>query len=262
MGLLTRSLRVQPSKDCVQKTLKRLEEKIAGKVLNQILYSMNCSDPVMQHRTATALARLARENDLKTVFVDRKGLDILLNILTDPTRDAICHKEAAGPSDKCHHHALQRGLSQSHHEVCSVAASLSMPDLCTSPCSSGQSLLAIERCSLWCRGNAYTGLVDDVLRGSSAHAGALFELAKKANATAPIDCAPAPPTPQVRKPFPHSNASGQCRRQRALHASSPSSSKSSLGGTCQPLPQLPCSSAAACLLQANSEQHSHSPRSG
>ena len=28
-------------------------------------------------------------------------------------------------------------------------------------------------------------------------AGALFELAKKANATAPIDCAPAPPTPQV-----------------------------------------------------------------
>ena len=28
-------------------------------------------------------------------------------------------------------------------------------------------------------------------------AGALFELARKANATAPIDCAPAPPTPQV-----------------------------------------------------------------
>ena len=86
----------QPSKDCVQKTLKRLEEKIAGKVLNQILYSMNCSDAVMQHRTATALARLAREADLKTVFVERKGLDILLQILTDPKRDALCHKEAAG----------------------------------------------------------------------------------------------------------------------------------------------------------------------
>ncbi len=87
---------MQPSKDCVQKTLKRLEEKIAGKVLNQILYSMNCSEPTLQHRTATALARLAREGDLKTVFVDRKGLDILLSILTDPTRDAVCHKEAAG----------------------------------------------------------------------------------------------------------------------------------------------------------------------
>lgn len=86
----------QPSKDCVQKTLKRLEEKIAGKVLDQILYSMNCSDPTMQHRTATALARLAREADLKRVFVDRKGLDILLAILTDANRDATCHKEAAG----------------------------------------------------------------------------------------------------------------------------------------------------------------------
>ena len=36
------------------------------------------------------------------------------------------------------------------------------------------------------------------LSTSGLHAGALFELAKKANATAPIDCAPAPPTPQVR----------------------------------------------------------------
>jgi hypothetical protein len=106
----------------VQKTLKRLEEKIAGKVLNQILYSMNCSDPVMQHRTATALARLARENDLKTVFVDRKGLDILLNILTDPSRDAICHKEAAGvpqllPLAQCWHSRLQ-SLSQ----ACTVSS--------------------------------------------------------------------------------------------------------------------------------------------
>ena len=88
----------------MQKTLKRLEEKIVGKVLNQILYSMNCSDPVMQHRTATALARLAREADLKKVFVDRKGLDILLTILTDTSRDALCHKEAAGVSrtSSCH----------------------------------------------------------------------------------------------------------------------------------------------------------------
>ena len=101
----------QPSKDCVQKTLKRLEEKIAGKVLNQILYSMNCSDAIMQHRTATALARLARENDLKTVFVDRKGLDILLQILTDPKRDAICHKEAAGVLT-CFQHACLGSTSQ------------------------------------------------------------------------------------------------------------------------------------------------------
>lgn len=107
----------------MQKTLKRLEEKIVGKVLNQILYSMNCSDPVMQHRTATALARLAREADLKTVFVDRKGLDILLTILTDTSRDALCHKEAAGvfKTSSCH---LQipdtpKGrLSQSERTLC------------------------------------------------------------------------------------------------------------------------------------------------
>ncbi|BDA48602.1 probable vacuolar protein 8 [Coccomyxa sp. Obi] len=115
-------LLVQPSKDCVQKTLKRLEDKIQGKVLNQIMYSMNTSDRIMQHRTSTALARLGREQDLKTIFIDRKGLDILIAILTDPSRDPTTLREAAG---------------------------------------------------------------------------ALFELAKKANATAPIDCAPAPPTPQV-----------------------------------------------------------------
>ena len=117
----------QPSKDCVQKTLKRLEEKIAGKVLNQILYSMNCSDAVMQHRTATALARLAREADLKTVFVERKGLDILLQILTDPKRDALCHKEAAGvltwPQHACH----------SRTSLCSASFLLSQCAACANP---------------------------------------------------------------------------------------------------------------------------------
>jgi len=85
--------RAQPSKDCVQKTLKRLEDKIQGKVLNQILYSMTCPDRLMQQRTATALARLAREQDLKTVFVDRHGLDTLL---TDAAREPAQQREAAG----------------------------------------------------------------------------------------------------------------------------------------------------------------------
>jgi hypothetical protein len=93
---------VQASKDCVQKTIKRLEEKItgaahpqqvsgqcccccnshlrqscpsaksaavlpAGKVLHQILYAMYSSDRAVQQRVATALARLAATADLKTV---------------------------------------------------------------------------------------------------------------------------------------------------------------------------------------------------
>lgn len=92
----------QPSKDCVQKTLKRLEDKIQGKVLNQVLYSMTCPDRLMQQRTATALARLAREQDLKTVFVDRHGLDILLSLLTDAAREPAQQREAAGAGLRGH----------------------------------------------------------------------------------------------------------------------------------------------------------------
>lgn len=58
---------VQASKDCVQKTIKRLEEKITGKVLHQILYTMYSSERVIQQRVATALTRLAHSNDLKQV---------------------------------------------------------------------------------------------------------------------------------------------------------------------------------------------------
>lgn len=88
---------MQPSKDCVQKTLKRLEDKMQGKVLNHVLYSMmSTQDPTMQHRAATALARLAREQDLKTIFVDRRGLSILHLMITDPHREPQSKKEAAG----------------------------------------------------------------------------------------------------------------------------------------------------------------------
>jgi HEAT repeat protein len=121
-ALLECELLVQPSKDCVQKTLKRLEDKMTGPVLAQVLYAMRGPDRGVRERTACALARLARDADLRTVFVDRKGLDVLLGLLTDPARDPAAQREAAG---------------------------------------------------------------------------ALFELATKASATAPVDCAPAPPTPQV-----------------------------------------------------------------
>ncbi len=36
-------LLLQASKDCVQKTIKRLEDKIQGNVLKQILYAMHSS---------------------------------------------------------------------------------------------------------------------------------------------------------------------------------------------------------------------------
>lgn len=89
-------VQVQPSRDCVQKTLKRLEERIQGRVLRQILYSLTSSNPLLQQRTAIALARLAREQDLRLIFVDRKGMDVLLSMLTDPSKSSEQHKEAAG----------------------------------------------------------------------------------------------------------------------------------------------------------------------
>ncbi|KAL0037798.1 hypothetical protein WJX77_012429 [Trebouxia sp. C0004] len=89
---------VQASKDCVQKTIKRLEDKIQGNVLKQILYAMHSSqatDKTMQQRVAVALAWLGKEADLRQSFVDRRGLDVLLELLTDQRRDASSHKEAA-----------------------------------------------------------------------------------------------------------------------------------------------------------------------
>lgn len=86
---------VQASKDCVQKTLKRLEEKITGKVLHQTLYAMYSSDRAVQQRVATALARLAATADLKTAFVDRRGLHVLVDMLTDSKSDEL-QQEAAG----------------------------------------------------------------------------------------------------------------------------------------------------------------------
>ncbi|KAK9815710.1 hypothetical protein WJX72_008429 [[Myrmecia] bisecta] len=87
---------VQASKDCVQKTLKRLEDKIKGRVLNHILYSLHSTERLVQQRVATALARLTRPQDLRQVFLDHKGLDVLLGLLTDPNKDLVTQKEAAG----------------------------------------------------------------------------------------------------------------------------------------------------------------------
>ena len=65
--LCTLLIELQASKDCVQKTIKRLEEKVTGKVLHQILYTMYSGDIPVQRCVATALTRLANTNDLKLV---------------------------------------------------------------------------------------------------------------------------------------------------------------------------------------------------
>ncbi|KAL5541614.1 hypothetical protein UlMin_009324 [Ulmus minor] len=72
---------VQATKDCVAKTLKRLEEKIHGRVLNHLLYLMRGGDKGVQRRVALALAHLCAPEDQRTIFIDNNGLELLLGLL-------------------------------------------------------------------------------------------------------------------------------------------------------------------------------------
>ncbi|XP_060181349.1 ARM REPEAT PROTEIN INTERACTING WITH ABF2-like isoform X1 [Lycium barbarum] len=72
---------VQPTRDCVAKTLKRLEEKIHGRILGHLLYLMRIGEKVIQRRVALALAHLCSPDDQKTIFIDNNGLELLLELL-------------------------------------------------------------------------------------------------------------------------------------------------------------------------------------
>ncbi|KAI3742599.1 hypothetical protein L1987_60287 [Smallanthus sonchifolius] len=72
---------VEPTRDCVAKTLKRLEEKIHGRVLSHLLYLMRISERSVQGRVTLALAHLCSLDDQKMIFVDANGLSILLELL-------------------------------------------------------------------------------------------------------------------------------------------------------------------------------------
>ncbi|KAK6913906.1 BTB/POZ domain [Dillenia turbinata] len=72
---------IQATKDCVAKTLKRLEEKIHGRVLNHLLYLMRIADKAVQRRVALALAHLCFPDDQRKIFVDNNGLELLLGLL-------------------------------------------------------------------------------------------------------------------------------------------------------------------------------------
>ncbi|KAG5514445.1 hypothetical protein RHGRI_035758 [Rhododendron griersonianum] len=78
---------VQPTRDCVAKTLKRLEEKIHGRVriflivLSHLLYLMRIGEKFVQRRVAMALAHLCSPDDRKAIFIDNNGLELLLELL-------------------------------------------------------------------------------------------------------------------------------------------------------------------------------------
>ncbi|KAK9282320.1 hypothetical protein L1049_005234 [Liquidambar formosana] len=76
----------QPTRDCVAKTLKRLGEKINGRVLNQLLYLIRFTEKAIQRRVALALAHLCSPDDQKTIFIDSNGLDLLLGLLESTSK--------------------------------------------------------------------------------------------------------------------------------------------------------------------------------
>ncbi|THF97116.1 hypothetical protein TEA_001927 [Camellia sinensis var. sinensis] len=65
----------------VAKTLKRLEEKIQGRVLSHLLYLMRIAEKTVQKRVALALANLCSAEDQRTIFIDNNGLELLLGLL-------------------------------------------------------------------------------------------------------------------------------------------------------------------------------------
>ncbi|XP_028753653.1 ARM REPEAT PROTEIN INTERACTING WITH ABF2-like [Neltuma alba] len=70
-----------PAKEYVGKTMKRLEEKMHGQVLKQLIYLMRFGEKVVQRRVALALAHLCAPDDGKFIFVDNNGLKSLLDLL-------------------------------------------------------------------------------------------------------------------------------------------------------------------------------------
>ncbi|TKY62448.1 ARM repeat protein interacting with ABF2 [Spatholobus suberectus] len=96
--------KTQQTKECVAKTLKRLEEKTPGRVLKHLIYLMRFAEEGVQRRVAIALAHLCSPHDRKTIFVDNNGLKLLLDILKSPiikqkgNASAALHKLAAKAS--------------------------------------------------------------------------------------------------------------------------------------------------------------------
>ncbi|XP_068472914.1 ARM REPEAT PROTEIN INTERACTING WITH ABF2-like isoform X1 [Phaseolus vulgaris] len=91
----------QQTVECAMKTLKRLEEKTQGRVLKQLIRLMCYPEEVVQRRVAIALAYLCSPRDSKTIFIDNRGLNLLLDMLKSPNvrqmsdASAALHKLAA-----------------------------------------------------------------------------------------------------------------------------------------------------------------------
>ena len=140
----------QPSKDCVAKTLKRLEEKVSAKPLQYLLYLLRQGDrPSAQadrevpRRVAVSLAHLCKEEEMKQIFLERGGLAILLDMLSvaKPPKEPpylASHKEKAEREA-----AAQREAARALVRLSEKANARSPPD-CT-PAPPDQATVRLDR---------------------------------------------------------------------------------------------------------------------
>ena len=89
----------QASRDCIQKMTKRLQEKLGGRVLNQVLYLLQAGGET-RRMIATALGMLCTKEtpapqELKTAMLERGALAALMEAVTDSDLFQTSQKEAA-----------------------------------------------------------------------------------------------------------------------------------------------------------------------
>ncbi len=93
----------QASRDCIQKMTKRLQEKLTGRILGQVLYLMQTpsSDRECTRRSvATALGMLCTNEmpspqDMSLAMIERGALSVIVDAVCEPELDETTHKQAA-----------------------------------------------------------------------------------------------------------------------------------------------------------------------
>jgi hypothetical protein len=95
-ALLTPAPAPPPLQDCVGKTIARVQLKLEQqRVLAHVVYMMRSSNKEIQRYVATSMARLAPTTQLKSIFCDKSGLDILLDMLTTQPANSTAMRESA-----------------------------------------------------------------------------------------------------------------------------------------------------------------------
>lgn len=91
----------QASRDCIQKMTKRLQDRLGGRVLCEVLYVLQSVDDAAKRNLAIALGMLASPDapsphDLRVIMITRGGaLQVLLDILADEKVPSVTQRQAA-----------------------------------------------------------------------------------------------------------------------------------------------------------------------